>query len=370
MAPPRTAIIIWRSAEASKGGQEISTDGAIDMGIEGQFAGITAPTQRQAALVGDRPSGGYLDDVRSFALLERDQEYELAKRWREHGDRDAANQIVTSHLRLAVKIAMGYRGYGLPVSEVISEGNIGLMQALNRFEPEKGFRFSTYAIWWIKASIQDYILRSWSLVKIGTTANQKRLFFKLRSAKNQISALESGDLRPDQVALLANNLDVTDQEVVDMNRRLIGDKSMNAPLHGDGETGEWQDHLVDESPSPETVVIEQDEKECQHKALVAAIDVLDERERRIFEARHLTDDPPTLEDLAAKFNVSRERIRQIEARAFEKVRKAAKNLTEKAPAAIQEAWARVDSHSQPPWTTTASRRAARFSSGERQCDSH
>ena len=308
------------------------------MGIEGQFAGITARTRRQPAFVRDGRGKGYLYDIRRFAMLERDQEYRLAKRWREHGDRDAANQLVTSHLRLAAKVAMGYRGYGLPVSEIISEGNVGLMQALNRFEPEKGFRFATYAIWWIRASIQDYILRSWSLVKIGTTVNQKRLFFKLRSAKSKIAAFESGDLRPDQVALIAKNLDVTDQDVVDMNRRLGGDKSINAPLHEDGETGEWQDHLVDQSPSPEAIVVEQDEKDHRHKALIAAIDVLDDRERRIFEARHLADEPLTLEDLAEKFNVSRERIRQIEARAFEKVRKAARNLAVKAPAAMLEAW--------------------------------
>jgi RNA polymerase sigma-32 factor len=308
------------------------------MGIEGQFAGITALTRRQPAFVRDGRSKGYLDDIRRFAMLERDQEYRLAKRWREHGDRDAANQLVTSHLRLAAKVAMGYRGYGLPVSEIISEGNVGLMQALNRFEPEKGFRFATYAIWWIRASIQDYILRSWSLVKIGTTVNQKRLFFKLRSAKSKIAAFESGDLHPDQVALIAKDLDVTDQDVVDMNRRLGGDKSINAPLREDGETGEWQDHLVDQSPSPEAIVLEQDEKDYRHKALITAIDVLDDRERRIFEARHLADEPLTLEDLAVKFNVSRERIRQIEARAFEKVRKAARNLAVKAPAAMLEAW--------------------------------
>jgi RNA polymerase sigma-32 factor len=307
------------------------------MGIEGQFAGLTARTRRQPALARDGRGKGYLSDIRRFAMLERDQECELAKRWREHGDHDAANQLVTSHLRLAAKIAMGYRGYGLPISEIISEGNVGLMQALNRFEPEKGFRFATYAMWWIRASIQDYILRSWSLVKIGTTANQRRLFFKLRSAKNKIAAFESGDLHPDQVALIAKNLDVTDQDVVDMNRRLGGDKSINAPVHDDGEAGEWQDRLVDQSPSPEAIVVEQDETEHQRKALIAAIDVLDDRERRIFEARHLADEPPTLEDLAAKFNVSRERIRQIEVRAFEKVRKAAKNIAVKPPA-MQGAW--------------------------------
>src|ERR1700710_2333510 len=308
------------------------------MGIEGQFAGITALTRPQPAFVRDGRGKGYLDDIRRFAMLERDQEYRLAKRWREHSDRDAANQLVTSHLRLAAKVAMGYRGYGLPVSEIISEGNVGLMQALNRFEPEKGFRFATYAIWWIRASIQDYILRSWSLVKIGTTVNQKRLFFKLRSAKSRIAAFESGDLHPDQVALIAKNLDVTDQDVVEMNRRLGGDKSINAPLHDDGQISEWQDHLVDQSPSPEAIVVEKDEKEYWNKELIAAIDVLNDRERRIFEARHLADEPLTLEDLAVKFNVSRERIRQIEARAFEKVRKAARNLAVKAPAAMLEAW--------------------------------
>jgi RNA polymerase sigma-32 factor len=305
------------------------------MGIEGQFAGLTA--RRESASVRDGRGKGYLYDIRRFALLERDQEYELAKRWREHGDRDAANQLVTSHLRLATKIAMGYRGYGLPVSDIISEGNVGVMQALNRFEPEKGFRFTTYAMWWIRASIQDYILRSWSLVKIGTTSNQKKLFFKLRSAKSKIAAFESGDLHPDQVALIAKSLDVTDQDVVDMNRRLGGDKSINAPLHKDGETGEWQDHLVDQSLSPEAIVVEQDEKDHQHKALITAISVLNDRERRIFEARLLTDEPLTLEDLAAKFDVSPERIRQIEARAFEKVRKAARNLAVKAPASTQVA---------------------------------
>jgi RNA polymerase sigma-32 factor len=309
------------------------------MGIEGQFAGLAVRTRREPALARTGRGRGYLDDIRRFAMLERDQEYNLAKRWREHGDRDAANQLVTSHLRLAVKIAMSYRGYGLPVSEIIAEGNVGLMQALDRFEPEKGFRFATYAMWWIRASIHDYILRSWSLVKIGTTANQKKLFFKLRSAKSKIAALESGDLRPDQVALIATNLDVTSQDVVDMNRRLGGDKSINAPLHNDGEAGEWQDHLVDPSPSPEAIVVEQDEKEHRLKALAAAIDVLDDRERRIFEARRLVDEPLTLEDLAASFNVSRERIRQIEARAFEKVRKAVKNLAVHASMPVQQAWA-------------------------------
>jgi RNA polymerase sigma-32 factor len=304
------------------------------MGIEGQFAGLTVRTQRQPAFVRPGRGKGYLSDIGRFAMLERDHEYALAKRWRELGDREAADELVTSHLRLAAKIAMGYRGYGLPVSEMISEGNVGLMQALNRFEPEKGFRFATYAMWWIRACIQDYILRSWSLVKIGTTANQKKLFFKLRSAKSRIAAFESGDLRPDQVASIAQSLDVSDQEVIDMNRRLGGDKSVNAPIRDDSETGEWQDYLVDQSPSPEAIVIEQDETERQRKALIAAIDVLDGRERRIFEARLLADDPPTLEELSAKFKVSRERVRQIEARAFEKVRKAAKARAVSAPTAM------------------------------------
>jgi RNA polymerase sigma-32 factor len=306
------------------------------MSIEGQFGRLTSRARREPALVTDRIGKGYLVDIRRFEMLERDQEYKLAKRWREHGDRDAAHQLVTSHLRLAAKIAMNYRGYGLPVSEIISEGNIGLMQALNRFEPEKGFRFSTYAMWWIRASIQDYILRSWSLVKIGTTTNQKRLFFKLRAAKRKISALESGgDLHPDQVTLIATSLNVTERDVVDMDRRLGGDTSLNEPIH-DGESGERQDYLVDKSPSPEAVVAEQDEKDCQHKALTGAIDILNDRERRIFEARHLTDEPLTLEDLAVEFNVSRERIRQIETRAFEKVRKAVKKSAAEAqtPAAM------------------------------------
>jgi RNA polymerase sigma-32 factor len=302
----------------------MSFDGAMSIDLVEANPG-TRPDRRQPASASRKPSGGYLDGVRRFAMLERDQEYMLAKRWREHGDRDAANKLVTSHLRLAVKVAMNYRGYGLPVSEIISEGNVGLLQALDRFEPDRGFRFSTYAVWWIRASIQDYILRSWSLVKIGTTASQKKLFFKLRSAKNKIAAMQSGDMRPDQVALIAKNLGVTDQEVVDMNRRLGGDSSLNAPIHEEGEAREWQDFLVDQSPSPEALLAVRDETDRQQKALTHAIGVLNPRERRIFEARHLTEQPMTLEDLAAEFNVSRERVRQIEVRAFEKVRKAAKN---------------------------------------------
>ena len=304
------------------------------MGIEGQVREITKRAGRQLALADSGLGKDYMADIRRFPLLEREQEYALAKRWREQGDREAGNQLVTSHLRLAVKIAMGYRGYGLPIAEIISEGNVGLMQALNRFEPERDVRFSTYAMWWIKASIQDYILRSWSLVKIGTTAAQRKLFFKLRSAKIRIAALESGDLHPDHVAQIAKDLEVADHEVVQMNRRLVGDKSINVPLKEDGEAGEWQDRLVDGSPSPETIVAEQDEKERRLHALSTAVEVLSGRERQIFEARHLADDPETLEELAEKFNVSRERIRQIEVRAFEKVRKATRNFAASSPALV------------------------------------
>ncbi len=268
----------------------------------------------------------YLEEIRRFPMLEPQDEYMLAKRWREHGDRDAAHKLVTSHLRLVAKIAMGYRGYGLPISEVISEGNVGLMQAVKRFEPEKGFRLATYAMWWIKAAIQEYILRSWSLVKMGTTANQKKLFFNLRKAKSKISALEEGDLRPDQVKLIAKRLGVTEQDVVDMNRRLGGDVSLNAPIREDGDSGEWQDWLVDDvSTDQETRLAESEESDNRRKALGEALSVLNERERRIFEARRLADDPITLEDLAAEFGVSRERVRQIEVRAFEKVQRAVKH---------------------------------------------
>ena len=267
----------------------------------------------------------YLEEIRRFPMLEPQEEYMLAKRWREHGDREAAHRLVTSHLRLVAKIAMGYRGYGLPISEVISEGNVGLMQAVKRFEPDKGFRLATYAMWWIKASIQEYILRSWSLVKMGTTANQKKLFFNLRKAKSKISALGEGDLHPDQVKIIARRLGVTEQDVVDMNRRLGGDASLNAPIREDGDSGEWQDWLADDSDSQESVLAEHEELDNRRKALSAALGVLNERERRIFEARRLADDPVTLEQLATEFGVSRERVRQIEVRAFEKVQKAVKN---------------------------------------------
>jgi RNA polymerase sigma-32 factor len=267
----------------------------------------------------------YLEEIRRFPMLEPQEEYMLAKRWREHGDRDAAHRLVTSHLRLVAKIAMGYRGYGLPISEVISEGNVGLMQAVKRFEPDKGFRLATYAMWWIKAAIQEYILRSWSLVKMGTTANQKKLFFNLRKAKSKISALDEGDLRPDQVKLIARRLGVTEQDVIDMNRRLGGDASLNAPIREEGDSGEWQDWLVDETPSQERILVENEELDNRRKALSQALSVLNDRERRIFEARRLADEPITLEELAEEFGVSRERVRQIEVRAFEKVQKAVKN---------------------------------------------
>ena len=266
----------------------------------------------------------YLEEIRRFPMLEPKEEYMLAKSWREHGDRDAAHKLVTSHLRLVAKIAMGYRGYGLPISEVVSEGNVGLMQAVKRFEPDKGFRLATYAMWWIKASIQEYILRSWSLVKMGTTANQKKLFFNLRKAKSKISALQEGDLRPDQVKLIAQRLGVTEQDVIDMNRRLGGDASLNAPIREDGDSGEWQDWLADDSASQEAVMAEHEELDNRRQALSSALDVLNDRERRIFEARRLADDPVTLEELAEEFGVSRERVRQIEVRAFEKVQKAVK----------------------------------------------
>ncbi len=265
----------------------------------------------------------YLDEIRKFPMLEPQQEYMLAKRYQEHGDRNAAHELVTSHLRLVAKIAMGYRGYGLPIGEVISEGNVGLMQAVKKFDPERGFRLATYAMWWIKASIQEYILRSWSLVKMGTTANQKRLFFNLRRMKGKIQAIEDGDLRPDQVKEIATKLKVSEDEVVSMNRRLSGDASLNAPIKaGEGESGQWQDWLVDDHDSQEATLIEQDELDTRRAMLARAMGVLNDRERRIFEARRLAEDPVTLEELSSEFDISRERVRQIEVRAFEKVQEA------------------------------------------------
>jgi RNA polymerase sigma-32 factor len=264
----------------------------------------------------------YLEEIRQFPMLEPQEEYMLAKSWREHGDRDAAHRLVTSHLRLVARIAMGYRGYGLPVGEVISEGNVGLMQAVKRFDPDKGFRLATYAMWWIRAAIQEYILRSWSLVKMGTTAAQKKLFFNLRKIKGQLKALEEGDLRPDQVKQIATRLGVTEEDVVSMNRRLAGDSSLNAPVRNDAESGEWQDWLVDETMDQETALAESEERDQRRGMLNDALKGLNERERRVFEARRLADEPLTLEELSAEFGVSRERIRQIEVRAFEKVQKA------------------------------------------------
>jgi len=264
----------------------------------------------------------YLEEIRKFPMLEPQQEYMLAKSWREHGDRDAAHQLVTSHLRLVARIAMGYRGYGLPIGEVISEGNVGLMQAVKRFDPEKGFRLATYAMWWIRAAIQEYILRSWSLVKMGTTAAQKKLFFNLRKIKGQLKALEEGDLRPDQVKRIANQLGVTEEDVVSMNRRLGGDSSLNAPIRNDAESSEWQDWLVDETIDQETALAESEERDHRRGMLNDALKGLNARERRVFEARRLAEDPLTLEELSTEFEVSRERIRQIEVRAFEKVQKA------------------------------------------------
>jgi RNA polymerase sigma-32 factor len=296
-----------------------------------------ARTATLPVLNGESGLSRYLSEIRKFPMLEPQEEYMFAKRWREHDDRDAAHHLVTSHLRLVAKIAMGYRGYGLPISEVVSEGNVGLMQAVKRFEPDKGFRLATYAMWWIKASIQEYILRSWSLVKMGTTANQKKLFFNLRKAKSKISALDEGDMHPDQVKLIAKRLGVTEQDVVDMNRRLGGDASLNAPIRDDGEAGEWQDWLVDHAPTQEAIMAESEEFDHRRQALTGAIGVLNPRERRIFEARRLAEDPMTLEDLASEFGVSRERVRQIEVRAFEKVQSAVKHTIAKAEAAAMEA---------------------------------
>ncbi|MAY61790.1 MAG: RNA polymerase sigma factor RpoH [Rhizobiales bacterium] len=274
---------------------------------------------------GENGLNRYLAEIRRFPMLEPQEEYMLAKRYAEHEDTQAAHKLVTSHLRLVAKIAMGYRGYGLPIGEVISEGNVGLMQAVKKFDPERGFRLATYAMWWIKASIQEYILRSWSLVKMGTTANQKRLFFNLRKVKGRIQALEEGDLKPEQVSEIATTLNVSEEEVISMNRRLSGDASLNAPIKAsEGESGQWQDWLVDDSESQEDMLVEQDELENRRSMLSDAMDVLNERERRIFEARRLRDDPITLEELSGEFDISRERVRQIEVRAFEKVQDAVK----------------------------------------------
>jgi RNA polymerase sigma-32 factor len=267
----------------------------------------------------------YLEEIRRVPMLEPHEEHMLAKCWREHGDHGAAHKLVNSHLRLVARIATGYRGYGLPISELISEGNVGLIQALKRFEPDKGFRLATYATWWIKAAIQEYILRSWSLVKMGTTANQKKMFFNLRKAKSKISVLDEGDMRPDQVKIIARRLGVTQTDVICMNRRLGGDVSLNAPIREDGHSGEWQDWLVDDISDQETRMAESEESDNRRKALGEALSALNDRERRIFEARRLADEPITLEELADEFGVSRERVRQIGVCAFEKVQKSVKN---------------------------------------------
>jgi RNA polymerase sigma-32 factor len=278
----------------------------------------------------------YLDEIRRFPMLEPAEEFMLAKRWQEHGDSEAAHRLVTSHLRLVARIAMGYRGYGLPIGEVISEGNVGLMQAVKRFEPDKGFRLATYAMWWIRASIQEYILRSWSLVKMGTTAAQKKLFFNLRRAKGQIQALEEGDLKPEHVKAIATKLGVPEEDVISMNRRLSGDASLNAPVRADQESGEWQDWLVDDTPDQEERLADAEERGMRHDYLTRALATLNDRERRIFEARRLAEDPATLEDLSSEFGVSRERIRQIEVRAFEKVQKAVQEAARSSELALRK----------------------------------
>jgi RNA polymerase sigma-32 factor len=287
-------------------------------------------TSKVPVLVPGGNLSGYLQEIRKFPMLEQDQEYMLAKSWRERGDTEAAHQLVTSHLRLVAKIAMGYRGYGLPLSELISEGNVGMMQAVKRFDPERGFRLATYAMWWIRASIQEYILHSWSLVKMGTTASQKKLFFNLRKLKGQLKAMEEGDLHPENVSKIAETLGVPEQDVVSMNRRLAApDHSLNAPLRIDGD-GEWQDWLVDEEADQETVFAESEELGKRRALLTAAMENLNERERHILQERRLKEDPTTLEDLSQVYGISRERVRQIEVRAFEKLQKAIRN------AAIEE----------------------------------
>ena len=298
----------------------------------GNYANLPAPT----------PEGGlnrYMQEIRKFPLLEPEEEYMLAKAWVEKEDTEAAHKMVTSHLRLAAKIAMGYRGYGLPQAEVISEANVGLMQAVKRFDPEKGFRLATYAMWWIRASIQEYVLRSWSMVKLGTTSAQKKLFFNLRKAKNRIGALEEGDLRPENVKTIAENLSVTEQEVIAMNRRLSGgDASLNAPLKNDGEgSSEWQDWLADDDADQAAEYAEKNELEFRRELLAEAMEGLNDREKHILTERRLKDDPVTLEELSKVYDVSRERVRQIEVRAFEKLQKKMRELArEKGMAAMAE----------------------------------
>jgi len=317
----------------------MAEDEPAKTGVQGESAMAAALPM----ISGESGLARYLNQIRRFPMLEPQEEYMLAKRWREHEDPDAAHKLVTSHLRLVAKIAMGYRGYGLPISEVVSEGNVGLMQAVKRFEPDKGFRLATYAMWWIRASIQEYILRSWSLVKMGTTASQKKLFFNLRRAKSQISALEDGDMRPDQVKAIAHRLGVSEQDVIDMNRRMSGDASLNTPLREESE-GEWQDWLVDDGASQENTLADREESNNRLDALHNALGVLNPRERRIFEARRLADDPMTLEALSDEFGISRERVRQIEVRAFEKIQSAVKTGVAKTESLPQK---RIESHAAP-----------------------
>lgn len=282
------------------------------------------------ALTGEASLSRYLQQIRQFPLLTAEQEYMLAKRWVEHEDSEAAHKLVTSHLRLVAKIAMGYRGYGLPLSELIAEGNIGLMQGVKKFDPDKGFRLATYAMWWIKASIQEFILRSWSLVKIGTTASQKKLFFNLRRLKGKLQAVEDGDMHPDDVKEIATTLQVSEDDVVSMNRRMAmgGDTSLNVPLRQDSDGGEWMDWLADDSPQQDEIVADREEADMRHQLLLTAMEELNERERHIFTERRLKEEPATLDDLSKEYNVSRERIRQIEVRAFEKVQKAMRKVVE------------------------------------------
>ena len=286
---------------------------------------MTTTIRTLPTLQSDSGLSRYLQEIRKFPMLEANEEFMLAKRWREHKDPEAAHRLVTSHLRLVAKIAMGYRGYGLPINELIAEGNVGMMQAVKRFDPDRGFRLATYAMWWIRAAIQEYILHSWSLVKIGTTAAQKKLFFNLRRVKGQIKAIEEGDLSPEQVKTISDRLAVPEEDVVAMNRRLAApDNSLNAPVRAEGE-GEWQDWLVDDSPTQETRLAENEELSARQKLLGKALDGLNDRERHILIERRLKDEPATLEDLSKEYDISRERVRQIEVRAFEKLQKSIRN---------------------------------------------
>jgi len=286
---------------------------------------MTTTIRTLPTLQSDSGLSRYLQEIRKFPMLEANEEFMLAKRWREHKDPEAAHRLVTSHLRLVAKIAMGYRGYGLPINELIAEGNVGMMQAVKRFDPDRGFRLATYAMWWIRAAIQEYILHSWSLVKIGTTAAQKKLFFNLRRVKGQIKAIEEGDLSPEQVKTISDRLAVPEEDVVTMNRRLAApDNSLNAPVRTEGE-GEWQDWLVDDSPTQETRLAENEELSARQKLLGKALDGLNDRERHILIERRLKDEPATLEDLSKEYDISRERVRQIEVRAFEKLQKSIRN---------------------------------------------